>query len=830
MPITEIKNSSGSQGELLFSQPIPEVTISLLRTDDAGSGRENIILRQTWSTSIEQGPRGIISWRPTRGGEGVPFPSNVESVGSSAIWDITIPIEANVSGELTYTIPQNSASTISINTDSLSSSGPSSDTIFSLPYTTVCPFPMIILSPVIYTSQATARIYWDQDVGGFDQTNLMIETVDQQDSANEVTIETFTKVSDSEYHVVLNIPDSAGSVRVGISADTAYYLAQVSKVGPPITIYSQPTPYNLDRGIPIPVDPCTLEIIIPETSVEEPYQEKEVELEFVFSEPVDDFGNQPEDIALTNLTRPVANLLVANDRGDRYTLTVNLPDNQSGVATVQVPAGTARSLATGATCPTQIVTETFHFDTTKAVTEAIPGTTRICFEEFNFENNPFLNAVLSGDERGGAFFNLRSPVKNGNNLYFVMDIRKRRFPSNRLATGIEGGSALCHVNLIDNTCTILKTYEFLTAGARSLTVWNKEVYFLEGSAYSSRETAGMGHLYKINSSNVIVDLGRAWRSDDPIEGDLFRGIHSKTISPLVGNGNTLNLIMGYGFLDNMNRQLNDPANLIENWQHLQYGNTLNRRVPVLKTNNRTGYEILREMSKITSSLIGFNKSTFSFIPRGPLKARLSSAGISTGTVSSIGYSNANTVFPNEGMILVNKELFSYTGKTNNTFTGITRSLFGTDEANHMGGADIFLIDHALDLDEGIVEDPENDTFISISPHRYNLIRAVYADGQKEHIARNQASIDEFGEKSFELTLDLDNHQRLFVEHIVEGLLERFSKIRYRVELELKSSFYLQLGQVILYREKESNFFTPIQILSIKHSEDRIVTSVIAESF
>lgn len=43
-------------------------------------------------------------------------------------------------------------------------------------------------------------------------------------------------------------------------------------------------------------------------------------------------------------------------------------------------------------------------------------------------------------------------------------------------------------------------------------------------------------------------------------------------------------------------------------------------------------------------------------------------------------------FPAAGWILIDSEVIAYTGKTSTTFTGITRSVFGTSNASHTAGA------------------------------------------------------------------------------------------------------------------------------------------------
>jgi hypothetical protein len=85
-----------------------------------------------------------------------------------------------------------------------------------------------------------------------------------------------------------------------------------------------------------------------------------------------------------------------------------------------------------------------------------------------------------------------------------------------------------------------------------------------------------------------------------------------------------------------------------------------------------------------------NNERFSIgIPSINLSAAKFSSFTSGGTVlnvqTTIGGSNPLQKFPSSGKILLNKEVISYTGKTNTTLTGITRAQDGTVQVTHNSG-------------------------------------------------------------------------------------------------------------------------------------------------
>lgn len=65
-------------------------------------------------------------------------------------------------------------------------------------------------------------------------------------------------------------------------------------------------------------------------------------------------------------------------------------------------------------------------------------------------------------------------------------------------------------------------------------------------------------------------------------------------------------------------------------------------------------------------------------------------GASLSSTASSMTVNSTSGFPASGCLTVDSELITYTGKTNTTFTGLTRHVYGTSSASHSSGASLML--------------------------------------------------------------------------------------------------------------------------------------------
>lgn len=84
------------------------------------------------------------------------------------------------------------------------------------------------------------------------------------------------------------------------------------------------------------------------------------------------------------------------------------------------------------------------------------------------------------------------------------------------------------------------------------------------------------------------------------------------------------------------------------------------------------------------------------------EATLGTAIASSGAISTIVASTDISGYPSSGMLFINSEMFTYTGKTNSikTFTGVTRATKGTAEAAHTTSDTVYWIEHEIYIKYG----------------------------------------------------------------------------------------------------------------------------------
>ena len=75
------------------------------------------------------------------------------------------------------------------------------------------------------------------------------------------------------------------------------------------------------------------------------------------------------------------------------------------------------------------------------------------------------------------------------------------------------------------------------------------------------------------------------------------------------------------------------------------------KVPVLETNDQTGFDSIKELATISNSIVGFDNDTFFFMPRDPLTATLNQdvpIGYNMGVIAITGLSEAFSRYPTTG--------------------------------------------------------------------------------------------------------------------------------------------------------------------------------------
>ena len=222
------------------------------------------------------------------------------------------------------------------------------------------------------------------------------------------------------------------------------------------------------------------------------------------------------------------------------------------------------------------------------------------------------------------------------------------------------------------------------------------------------------------SEDNIVELGTNWRSattednpdhndtqDEARNVDYYYGVHGGTISPIVIDDNdVINLWAGYGIQEDIvavaNNRDETVFDIVDNWQWIQYGNKLNRRIDLLETNEKTGFDIIKDIAAITNSIIGFNNEQFFMMPRQPKTAKLQTTlpiNESTNPFTIIGY-NRNGSIPANGILMINKEIITYTltgrdmtAPYHDNIQRYTRATNRTVSQEHTVGSSVYWVDH-----------------------------------------------------------------------------------------------------------------------------------------
>ena len=411
---------------------------------------------------------------------------------------------------------------------------------------------------------------------------------------------------------------------------------------------------SLAQGLS-PIKPG-VQIIAPE--VIRSSQQLQWSIGFVWTHNVRDFDaidaeGEPDDVFFTGDTEG-ATLTQFGGGDNLYSAILTLPENTEGTIGVSVRADAANG--NGTTGPENSVGVAIPFDTRPNAEPA--GIT--CRRTRHIEAN--IDLAPTG---GGVYRNIFSSAKLGDYIYFVCQIQRqgglfgRTTPSTSgiltfLDSGatffIAAGAVLYRVNVRTCIFEIIKRYENITFAARSLAAINGRIYGFEGSHYNfindglvtNRETNASeyrrsrfrdveddwrkqcGNLFSIANDESELTYHGIWTSAEPIENpyynqddpDAFYGIHTGTASPIVGSADDIRLVTGYG--DYRKVVSSDPEEETQRYGNvawLQFDTELKRRIPILETNNRTAYDIIREIARLTNSIISFDGETFTLKPR-----------------------------------------------------------------------------------------------------------------------------------------------------------------------------------------------------------------------
>ena len=654
----------------------------------------------------------------------------------------------------------------------------------------------------------------------------------------------FTQHSPSSYSVDVRFTLRSGDWTITVKSLAASLIADPSIKGPNLDTNAT---MQLAGEIPI------VKIGVP---TERPITQRPVPLEFswVYS----DGERAPmEDFDLTDTSSDVGtigNFAQVSGDASKYTAELTIPQSDTSTkATITVSANSAQvaNSSPAVLAPAEETQKTFEIAAPTAVA-TVTGADSVCVLEKEIIENDYLNDVIGhlGDNAGGAFNGIPELTMIGDDAYFLVQIRKFTqtvdddgelvTPTNPIEflSDLQAGAALVRVNT--STCQFnpIISYADVTLAARSLTVDDTDLYAFTGSHYMYEDNVHfsdpdyrekIGYLYKIeHPSTTIQSLGRNWRSatttdnPDTEETDYFYGVHGATTAPIAIVDDAIHLITGYGNFKGIEQSLrSEPVNRIGNWNWIQYHDQINQRLSEVLTNGRTGFDILKDIAIVTNSIIGFKNDTFFMRPREPQKAISNNGSGISATQTTLTATDLNWgKFPTEGWLYVDGELIKHTGAdADGQFSDLVRGDAETTAAAHTGNFGILFISHLLALNADVLEMPIKSVVANNDNRQhYNRIRLRYGDDETV-LVEDATSIAENGARLLEVDVPLDAHQEVWAEWLANAYLTRFKNINRVIQLTLKPTFYMNVGDTVVIQISERLHLNNVacQILEIRHN-------------
>ena len=392
-----------------------------------------------------------------------------------------------------------------------------------------------------------------------------------------------------------------------------------------------------------------------------------------------------------------------------------------------------------------------------------------------------------------------------------------------LSRSKSAGMALyrCNVNAQNPSLTLIETYDFVTRGACNLTIHDGAVHFMEHTPSATKfkpinpdldgywtdadrqQTMGynmlpelLGALKKINSSGEVESLGNLWYEERP-----YNIVATRCLS----FDGDLHVVMGYGNPDELLRH-NSLASQADNFQHLVYGRKLRYILPSFAPNGSV-YEALADLAHKVNATLSIQDNIISVQDRSHYRA-MTDGATGTGT-GNLDFDGQNKTFPSSGYLLIDKEIISFTGITGNAFTGITRGVLGTAISSHANDTSVLYLDKVLSQDRVA----GNFSELQDTNRIYNIIR----DPENNFEERDPSSINTFGERPYTLNLGLTRHETAWQKQAFAEYLAGLKDPHLLMNLTLRPSFYLELGDIVGLRY--ADLIYAMRIMSITYSKN-----------
>ena len=665
----------------------------------------------------------------------------------------------------------------------------------------------------VFTDRFRVDGNWNIPVNDFGQGDLTISdsTTPTGIFEGEVIL-TFTRGSNSCSFFITFPPNKKGDLRVEVKRNSVVSAQDNITTGP-----TEVRAFDIEFDTTVQAEDAGSAELYLNSHAGSVFRETVWNQRFTWTKDVGGFGT-PEDDITVNVVDGDTGVILNTGTATKGLLTQDPEDNKiyhmpialtgEGFLEVTVNRHVAETALGYASPPGNVVNERFEFDA-NVINFAIVDGEGNAVDILHTETVNIDNIHPEMPDGGGSFLSVSDIIVHGEGsgerIYFASQLQRKRSGRNEVSTYHASAGALVSIPSSGGQQTIHKKYTFFRQAARSTVIHRGDLHFFEGSAYiydGSRQPnftllnvgKDMGVVSKINRAGTLETLGLNWRSGFPTGVyDKYHGAHLGTFLPMISHDDDLHIIsQKENFFD------------IEGVQWIVYGKKLNQRIPLLRTNGRTGFDVLEELARLTNSIIGFSQGSILFKSRDIIYARLSSDLSSAET--TLEYKNKNRDFDEVGTVFIGGEVISYESLGTSSMGVLSRGLHGTTAKLHNQNDFIVKVDNvinAVDLKRPVNEMDINTDITKV----INSVITRYAENQVpryDFLSFSKADAESINrirkENEYELDLPLDYHQSKWAIIATNNLLGRNKQEQEVITLHLKADFELEIADIVYLNE------------------------------
>ena len=366
----------------------------------------------------------------------------------------------------------------------------------------------------------------------------------------------------------------------------------------------------------------------------------------------------------------------------------------------------------------------------------------------------------------------------------------------------------------------IKLYEFVQLSPHSFVLYNDNVHFFEGSPHlykykpilANGEEANWRNqsgLLQYEEADEIKSLGIAWRHLTTRGDSRYDNIYGAIDSPIRVIGSDLHMFLGKDDV-----AVPDQNDIIGDYEEIVYSDTIQPVVPILETNGKTVLDLLNDINQTTYTFSRFENNKL--VIQSKLSKTADFVGISGTTLT---FKNLQGEIPIIGYIKIGQEFIAYNGKTETTILNIERNRLGTISRYYPENEDILFFDHIID--GGAVDNPILDiSFQNDYNFLANTINVNYGQQRTDYL-EDVRSITTNDRKEAEINTLLDDHQKPWAENIGSLYLEELKDLKQQIQLSLKPSFFLRLGETVILRYPDrAEIDGPCRITRLQFGKER----------